>query len=114
TCIYLANRGIKAANVPFVPGTPLPDDLETVTHPLVVGLTTSPDRLIQIRKNRLLSLHEQTDTDYVDPRVVAEEIAAARKFFTRHNWPVIDVTRRSIEETAAAILNLYSERQKLT
>jgi len=114
TCIYLANRGIKAANVPFVPGTPLPDDLEGVSHPLVVGLTTSPDRLIQIRKNRLLSLHERADTDYVDPRAVADEITAARKLFARNNWPVIDVTRRSIEETAAAILNLYSERQKLT
>jgi len=112
TCIYLANRGIKAANIPIVPGAPLPPDLETAEKPLIVGLTTSPDRLVQIRKNRLLSLHENTDTDYVAPDVVADEIAFARKLFARNSWPVIDVTRRSIEETAAAVLNLYNERQR--
>jgi len=112
TCIYLANRGIKAANIPIVPGAVLPADLETAEHPLIVGLTTSPDRLVQIRKNRLLSLHEKADTDYVEPEVVAEEVAFARKLFARNGWPVIDVTRRSIEETAAAVLNLYNERQK--
>mgnify|MGYP003656019288 FL=1 len=112
TCIYLANRGIKAANIPIVPNTPLPPDLETVEHPLIVGLTTSPDRLVQIRKNRLLSLHENTDTDYVAPDVVADEISFARRLFARNAWPVIDVTRRSIEETAAAVLNLYSDRQR--
>ncbi|MAB14177.1 pyruvate, water dikinase regulatory protein [Parvibaculum sp.] len=112
TCIYLANRGIKAANVPIVPGAPLPPDLETASHPLVVGLTTSPDRLIQIRKNRLLSLHEKTDTDYVSPEAVSDEVAYARRLYARNGWPVIDVTRRSIEETAAAVLNLYSDRQR--
>ena len=112
TCIYLANRGIKAANVPIVPDVPLPPDLETATHPLVVGLTTSPDRLIQIRKNRLLSLHENTDTSYVDKDSVDNEVVFARKLCARNGWPVIDVTRRSIEETAAAVLNLYNERQK--
>lgn len=114
TCIYLANRGIKAANIPIVPGVILPPDLETCTRPLIVGLTTSPDRLIQIRKNRLLSLHENTETSYVDHDTVEEEVAFARKLCARHGWPVIDVTRRSIEETAAAILNLYSERQKIS
>lgn len=112
TCIYLANRGIKAANIPIVPGAALPPDLETAEHPLIVGLTTSPDRLVQIRKNRLLSLHENTDTDYVAPDVVAEEITFARRLFAKNGWPVIDVTRRSIEETAAAVLNLYNERQR--
>ena len=112
TCIYLANRGIKAANIPIVPNAPLPSDLETATHPLIVGLTTSPDRLIQIRKNRLLSLHEKTDTDYVSPEAVSDEVAYARRLYARNGWPVIDVTRRSIEETAAAVLNLYSERQR--
>ncbi len=114
TCIYLANRGIKAANIPIVPGVILPADLETCTRPLIVGLTTSPDRLIQIRKNRLLSLHENTETSYVDHDTVEEEVAFARKLCARHGWPVIDVTRRSIEETAAAVLNLYSERQKIS
>ncbi|NIJ42265.1 hypothetical protein FHS78_002558 [Parvibaculum indicum] len=112
TCIYLANRGIKAANIPIVPGAPLPPDLETASHPLIVGLTTSPDRLIQIRKNRLLSLHEKTDTDYVSPEAVSDEVAYARRLYARNGWPVIDVTRRSIEETAAAVLNLYSDRQR--
>ncbi|MEQ9247603.1 MAG: kinase/pyrophosphorylase, partial [Nitratireductor sp.] len=107
---YLANRGIKAANVPFVPGTPLPPDLETATSPLIVGLVASVDRLSQIRKNRLLSLNEQTETDYVDKDLITSELAEARRFFNKHSWPVIDVTRRSVEETAAAILNLYSRQ----
>ena len=114
TCIYLANRGIKAANIPIVPGVALPSDLETAKHPLIVGLTTSPDRLIQIRKNRLLSLHENTQTAYIDHDAVEEEVTIARKLCARNNWPVIDVTRRSIEETAAAILNLYNERLKIS
>lgn len=113
TCMYLANRGIKAANIPVVPNMSLPPDLATVTHPLVVGLTTSPDRLVQIRKNRLLSLKENNDTSYADPLIVAEEISFARRLYARHGWPVIDVTRRSIEETAAAVLNLYNERLKI-
>ncbi len=108
TCIYLANRGIKAANVPFVPNTPVPADLETATSPLIVGLVASVDRLSQIRKNRLLSLNEQTETDYVDKDLITSELAEARRLFNKHGWPVIDVTRRSIEETAAAILNLYN------
>ena len=110
TCIYLANRGIKAANIPVVPQVPLPTDLEAATHPLIVGLTASPDRLVQIRKNRLLSLNEEKETDYVDRTAVSEEIAFARKLFNRQGWPVIDVTRRSIEETAAAVLNLYTRQ----
>jgi len=109
TCIYLANRGIKAANVPIVPGVPIPENIETLKGPLIVGLTASPDRLVQIRRNRLLALKEDRSTDYVDPDTVKEEIAAARKLFSRAGWPVIDVTRRSIEETAAAILNLYNK-----
>ena len=111
TCIYLANRGVRAANVPIVPGSPLPADLETADHPLIVGLTASPDRLVQIRKNRLLSLNENDETNYVDRQAVTEETVFARKLFSRKGWPVIDVTRRSIEETAAAVLNLYT-RQK--
>lgn len=107
TCIYLANRGIKAANYPFVPGVPVPPQIENLQGPLVIGLTASPDRLIQIRKNRLLSLNQQDSTDYVDVAQVKDEVAQARRLFARHRWPVIDVTRRSIEETAAAILGHY-------
>jgi regulator of PEP synthase PpsR (kinase-PPPase family) len=107
TSIYLANRGIKTANIPLVPGIALPPDLFTVRKPLVVGLVASPERIVQIRQNRLLTLRASDDTPYVDKTAVAEEVAYSRKLCARHNWPVIDVTRRSIEETAAAILDLY-------
>ncbi|MEQ1865448.1 MAG: pyruvate, water dikinase regulatory protein [Micropepsaceae bacterium] len=111
TCIYLANRGIKAANIPIVLGINLPPELDRVTRPLVVGLITGPERLIQIRRNRLLSLNEETETDYVDLDAVRAEIAFARRLFADKGWPVIDVTRRSIEETAAAVLALHSRAQ---
>jgi regulator of PEP synthase PpsR (kinase-PPPase family) len=110
TCVYLANRGIKAANVPIVPEIPLPAELDHLTRPLVIGLTASPDRLVQIRRNRLLSLKQQPETDYVDPALVRDEIGYARKLFAKRDWPVIDVTRRSIEETAAAIISLHNQR----
>ncbi|MCE9524375.1 MAG: kinase/pyrophosphorylase [Alphaproteobacteria bacterium] len=111
TCIYLANRGIKAANIPIVLGIALPPELDRLKRPLVVGLITSPDRLIQIRRNRLLTLNEETETDYVDLDAVRAEIAFARRLFADKGWPVIDVTRRSIEETAAAVLALHSRAQ---
>ena len=107
TAIYLANRGIKTANVPLVPGVPLPETLSRVKHPLVVGLLASPDRIVQIRQNRLLALKADTESPYVDRMFVAEEMAQARKLFSQNNWPTIDVSRRSIEETAAAIMDLY-------
>lgn len=110
TCIYLANRGIKAANIPVVPDCPLPAELEEVERPLIVGLTLSPDRLIQIRRHRLLSLNQDDETDYVNIEKIRQETVQARKLFARFGWPVIDVTRRSIEETAAAILNLYNRQ----
>jgi [pyruvate, water dikinase]-phosphate phosphotransferase / [pyruvate, water dikinase] kinase len=112
TSIYLANRGFKTANVPLVPGVPPPPSLFELRGPLLVGLTTSPDRLIAVRRNRLRAMNQQTDTDYVDDARVAEEILQARRLFTRHGWPVIDVTRRSIEETAAEIINLHHQRQE--
>ena len=112
TCMYLANRGLKAANVPFVPAVPLPDQLLKLRKPLVVGLTTSSERLSQIRRNRLLSLRESGDSDYSDPEVVADELAEAKRVFARNRWPTIDVTRKSIEESAAAILSLYQRRKE--
>lgn len=111
TSIYLANRGIKTANVPLVPGIDPPAQLEYLVRPLVVGLVASPDRIVQIRQNRLLSLNASTESDYVDRDLVAEEMAKARRLFSRHDWPVIDVTRRSIEEAAAAIIELYNTRR---
>ncbi|WP_425231384.1 pyruvate, water dikinase regulatory protein [Sphingorhabdus sp.] len=110
TSIYLANRGYKTANIPLVPESPPPPALYTLKHPMVVGLVTSADRLVQVRRNRLLSLNQAPDTDYVAEDKVKEEIAFARRIFGDNGWPVIDVTRRSIEESAAAIINLFNER----
>jgi regulator of PEP synthase PpsR (kinase-PPPase family) len=112
TAIYLANRGYKVANIPLVPESPPPRALFVLKKPLVVGLTTSPDRLVQIRRNRLLALGSAPETDYVDPEAVAKELAFARRLFADNEWPVIDVTRRSIEETAAAIINLVQARDE--
>lgn len=110
TSIYLANRGYKTANIPLVPESPPPSSLSQLVHPMVVGLTISPDRLIQVRRNRLLSLNQAPETAYVDLERVQEEVAFARRMFADNGWPVIDMTRRSIEEAAAAIINLFNER----
>jgi len=109
TSVYLANHyGLKTANVPFVPGIQLPNTVFELGGTFIVGLTASPARLVQIRRNRLLMLNQEPKTAYVDIANVKAEIAEARKLFSRHAWPVIDVTRRSIEETAAAIFQLYT------
>lgn len=110
TSMYLANRGVKAANVPLIAGQAIPDELEALSGPTVVGLTTSTKRLIQVRRSRLMLYKEGHDTDYVDEEAVRKEVAEARRLFTRKGWPVIDVTGRSIEETAAAILQLFAAR----
>jgi regulator of PEP synthase PpsR (kinase-PPPase family) len=110
TSIYLANRGYKVANIPIVPESPPPSTLFALRHPMVVGLTTSPERLIQVRRNRLLSLNQQDETSYVEHEAVQREVAYARRMFADNGWPVIDVTRRSIEETAAAIITICNER----
>jgi [pyruvate, water dikinase]-phosphate phosphotransferase / [pyruvate, water dikinase] kinase len=113
TSIYLANRGVKTANVPIVPGIVLPPQVERLTKPLVVGLYASPERIVQIRQNRLLGLKAQREDDsYVDRQAVAEEIAFSRRLCGKHNWPLIDVTRRSIEETAAAVIALLGQRRR--
>jgi [pyruvate, water dikinase]-phosphate phosphotransferase / [pyruvate, water dikinase] kinase len=110
TCLYLANRGVKAANVPFVPGVPLPPELVNAKRPLIVGLSNDPERLIQLRRNRLSLLHQDDTTEYTDIEAVRREVREARRVFMERHWPVIDVTRRSIEETAAAILRLLARR----
>lgn len=110
TSIYLANRGYKTANIPIVVESPPPPALFTLRRPLVVGLTTSIDRLVQVRRNRLLSLNQKAGTAYVEQDSVAREVAYARRMFADNGWPVIDVTRRSIEETAAAIIGLVNDR----
>ncbi len=111
TSIYLANRGFKTANIPLVPESPPPSALFNLKHPLIVGLVTSADRLVQVRRNRLLTLNQAPDTDYVDEEKVKAEVAHARRIFADNGWPVLDVTRRSIEESAAAIINLFNERE---
>jgi [pyruvate, water dikinase]-phosphate phosphotransferase / [pyruvate, water dikinase] kinase len=114
TSIYLANRGVKTANVPLVLGVAVPPQLESIQHPLVIGLFASPERIVQIRENRLLGLRRRLDNDqYVDRQAVAEEVAFSRRLCAKQNWPLIDVTRRSIEETAAAIMALLTERRRL-
>ena len=113
TAFYLANRGLKVANVPLVPGVPEPDHLANLRGPVIIGLTTTPVRLAQIRMNRLITLkHAETaeTSDYADLEVIREEVARARTIFDKYNWPVIDVTRRSIEESAAIILNIFRNR----
>jgi regulator of PEP synthase PpsR (kinase-PPPase family) len=113
TSIYLANRGVKTANVPLVPGVPIPAHLEALERPLVVGLYASPERIVQIRQNRLLGLNAgQEDGQYVNREAVAEEVIFSRRLCAKHNWPIIDVTRRSIEETAAAVIALLRERRR--
>jgi regulator of PEP synthase PpsR (kinase-PPPase family) len=113
TSIYLANRGIRAANVPLVPGIPIPHQLEALKKPLVVSLHATPERLIQVRQNRLLSMGAGGgNDDYIDRQAVTDEVAFARRLSAKFNWALLDVTRRSIEETAAAIMKLLVDRQR--
>src|SRR5207302_1968473 len=113
TCLYLANRSIKAANVPFVPGVLLPPELLAAKHPLIVGLTNDPERLIQLRRHRLDVLHHDYPGGYTDIDAVRVEVREARRVFAERRWPVIDVTRRSIEETAASIMKLLARKHGL-
>ena len=107
----MANRGYKAANIPLIPGAPLPDILLKLKQTLVVGLISSPDRIVEIRRQRLSSLG-QGQTDYVDKDRVREEMMAAKRMFAKNGLPIVDVSRRSIEETAARIINLYQDFQQ--
>ena len=113
TSIYLANRGIKTANIPLVPNIPIPPGVTELKRPLIVGLVASAERVVEIRRNRLLGLNAAQPNDaYTDREAVAEEIAFSRRLCARHDWPVIDVTRRSIEEIAAAIISLLQEHRR--
>lgn len=113
TSIYLANRGVRTANVPLVPGIPIPSQLETLKKPLVVSLHATPERLIQVRQNRLLSIGAApANDDYTNREAVSEEVIYARRLSARFGWALLDVTRRSIEETAAAVMKLLADRQR--
>lgn len=110
TCFYLANRGLKAANVPVVPGCPMPAELMALKDALVVGLTCQPGQLVDVRRSRMRMIGDMGETGYVDLLQVEEEVRQARRLFAEAAWPVIDVSSRSIEETAAAILQLHGRR----
>lgn len=112
TSVYLGYRGYRAANIPYVKGVPLPDILDDVTQPLIVGVTVSPSRLVEVRKNRLLSLDSNEHTNYVDIDRVEEEVKELKRLFAKKQWPVIDVTRRSVEEVAAAIIQMHSKHKE--
>jgi regulator of PEP synthase PpsR (kinase-PPPase family) len=118
TCVYLANRGVKAANIPLVPDMPQLPVLERLTRPLIVGLTIHPESLVQIRRNRqrLLGLGDgdagRFGGDYADLDRIKQELLLARRLFSRHGWDEIDVTRRSVEETAAAIYQKLQARHQ--
>lgn len=111
TTMYLAYRGYKTANVPYVPGCELPD-IEKLKKPLVVGLTIGAERLEQIRKSRLASLDHPERTDYTDTETIHAELDEARRYFNKHKWPIIDVTKKSVEETAAMIIQKYQDRKE--
>lgn len=114
TSIYLANRGYRVANVPIVPESPPPPQLFALNAPMVVGLTVAGERLAAVRRNRLATMGvsgiDRADP-YVDDQRIRDELAFARRMFADNDWPVIDVTRRSIEETAAAVIRLHDDRR---
>ena len=112
TCIYLANRGYKSGNIPLVPGAPLPAFLDQLKKPFIVGLVASPERIVQIREQRLMGLNENSQTDYIDQDRVRDEMRQAKRLYLKKGYKVVDVTRRSIEESAAQIINLYNKHRQ--
>ena len=113
TSIYLANRGYKTSNIPLVNEKSIPEFLKkNSTNICVVGLTTEPKRLIDLRKNRLTSIKEKENTDYTNIEKIIKEVDEAKKTFRKYRWPVIDVTRKSVEETAASIIKIHEISKK--
>ncbi len=112
TSIYLANRGYKTSNIPLVNDDSIPEVLKRENKICIVGLTTDPNRLIDIRKNRLRSLKENEKSSYTNLKRISQEIERAKKTFKKYNWPVIDVTRKSVEETAASIIKIHEIKKK--
>ena len=113
TSIYLANKGYKTSNIPLVNETSIPESLkQNPKMACVVGLTTEAERLVDIRKNRMMTLKERENTNYTDIEKIKEEVEEAKKTFTKYKWPTIDVTRKSVEETAAAIIKIYEINKK--
>jgi len=113
TSIYLANRGYKTGNIPLVPGAPLPTILDEFPNPFIVGLVAAPDRIVQIRQQRLVGLKQNEQTDYIDVDRVRDEMREAKRMFVKKGYKVIDVTRKSIEETSAQIIKAYQDSGKV-
>ena len=113
TSIYLANRGYKTSNIPLINQNSIPENIKkNIKNICIVGLTTDPERLIDLRKNRLRTLRENEKTDYTNLKKISDEVKEARKTFKKYKWPVIDVTRKSVEETAASIIKIYEINKK--
>ena len=113
TSIYLANRGYKISNIPLVNENSVPEIMKNIKFkPCVVGLTIEVDRLLEIRKNRLTSLKEKDNTEYINIEEIKKEIENSKTIFRRNNWPTIDVTRKSVEETAASIIKIYEIKSR--
>ena len=113
TSIYLANRGFKTSNIPLVNKNSIPPKVtEKNFRPCVVGLITEAERLYDLRKNRLNSLKEDQNSEYVNINKIKDELNSARKLFKENNWPIIDVTRKSVEETAASVIKIFEIRNK--
>tara|TARA_B100000579_G_C22761714_1_gene819291 strand:- start:38 stop:862 length:825 start_codon:yes stop_codon:yes gene_type:complete len=113
TSIYLANRGYKTSNIPLVNENSIPDFLKKNPSSIcVIGLTTEPQRLRDLRKNRMTSIKEKENIEYVNPEKITKEVEDAKKAFKKYNWPTIDVTRKSVEETAASVIKIYEITKK--
>lgn len=111
-CMYLAYRGYKVANIPFVLNCPLPNNLTKITKPLIVGLNISEQRLIDIRKSRLISMSNKDNLLYADEEMIKEELKQARMLFLKNNWPIIDVSKKSVEEIAATVIYYFNINNK--
>ena len=113
TSIYLANRGYKTSNIPLINENSIPEKIKKKEKKIcIVGLTTDPERLIDIRKNRLRTLKENEKSSYTNLKQITDEVNAAKRTFKKYNWPVIDVTRKSVEETAASIIKIHEINKK--
>ena len=113
TSIYLANRGFKTSNIPLVNKNSIPNKVtEKNFHPCVVGLITEAERLYDLRKNRLTSLKEDQNSEYINIDSIRDELNSARRIFKENNWPTIDVTRKSVEETAASVIKIFEIKNK--
>ena len=113
TSIYLANKGFKVSNIPLVNENSIPNYLKSGNHKkCIIGLTAEPSRLVDVRKNRMTSLKENTNTNYVDLEKIISEVEEAKKMFQKYKWPIIDVSRKSVEETAASVIKIYEISKK--